>query len=45
MAKKSLRTTAVLSIIAGILVIAWPAALAWAVGLWLLINGILDLRK
>lgn len=33
----------VLAVIAGILVLAFPAFLAWAVGLYLIINGVLDL--
>ncbi len=35
----------ILSIIVGILVIAWPPILAWAVGLYLVITGILKLVK
>ncbi|MBS3065988.1 DUF3096 domain-containing protein [Candidatus Pacearchaeota archaeon] len=35
----------VLAIIAGIIVIAAPAILAWIIGLYLIINGILDLSS
>jgi uncharacterized membrane protein HdeD (DUF308 family) len=44
MAKKT-NITAILSIIAGVLVVVFPSILAWAVGLYLVISGILDLRK
>ncbi|HVY01293.1 MAG TPA: DUF3096 domain-containing protein [Candidatus Nanoarchaeia archaeon] len=41
MAKKN--TSAILSVIAGILVLVFPSFLAWAVGLYLLITGGLEL--
>jgi uncharacterized membrane protein HdeD (DUF308 family) len=44
MAKK-LNLTAILSIVAGILVLVFPSILAWAVGLYLVIVGLLDLKK
>ena len=37
--------TAILAIIAGIVVIAAPNVLAWVVGLYLILTGALDLRK
>lgn len=40
---KSMKTSAILAVIAGILVLAFPNFLAWAVGLYLIITGALDL--
>ena len=42
MAKKT-NLMAILAIIVGIIVLAAPQVLAWAVGLYLIITGILDL--
>ncbi|MEK6926252.1 MAG: DUF3096 domain-containing protein [Nanoarchaeota archaeon] len=39
----SLVLSAILAILAGIVVLAWPKSLNIAVGLWLLISGILQL--
>ena len=39
------RTTAVLSLVFGILVLAKPDILAWLVGLYLIIYGIVELAK
>ena len=39
----SITISAVLAIILGILVLAFPKLLRWAVGLWLIISGILQL--
>lgn len=44
MAKK-VNLNPILAIIAGIVVIAFPSVLAWIVGLYLIITGILDLNK
>lgn len=37
--------SAILSILVGLLIIIFPAALAWAVGLYLIIMGALELTK
>ena len=42
---KNTKLIPILSIIVGILVVAVPAILAWAVGLYLVITGILDLTN
>jgi hypothetical protein len=39
----SLALSAILAILAGIVVLVWPKSLNIAVGLWLLISGILQL--
>lgn len=39
----SLTLSAILAILAGIVVLVWPKSLNVAVGLWLLISGILQL--
>jgi len=39
----SLTVSAILAILAGIVVLIWPKSLNIAVGLWLLISGILQL--
>ena len=40
---KQMNLSAILSIIAGIVVIVSPAILAWVVGLYLIITGILQI--
>jgi uncharacterized membrane protein HdeD (DUF308 family) len=39
----SLALSAILAILAGIVILIWPKSLNVAVGLWLLISGILQL--
>lgn len=41
MAIITLTISAVLSIIFGIIVLAWPKSLNYIIGIWLLLNGIL----
>jgi len=41
--KKIKGASAILSIIAGLVILAWPAILSFAVGIYLLIIGILNL--
>jgi len=43
MAVITLTLSAILAIIAGIVVLIWPKTLNIAIGLWLLISGILQL--
>lgn len=45
MPKKEADLTAILSIIAGFIILIWPNILGIAVGLFLLITGILDLAR
>lgn len=42
--KKKMLTGPILSIIAGVLILVFNELLAWIVGLYLIINGILRLR-
>jgi uncharacterized membrane protein HdeD (DUF308 family) len=39
----SLTISAILAIIAGVVILAWPKVLNVVVGLWLLISGVLQL--
>ena len=43
MAKRTQDITAIVSIIAGLIIIAVPQILGWVVGLYLLISGILSI--
>jgi uncharacterized membrane protein HdeD (DUF308 family) len=38
-----LTISAIISVIAGVVVLVWPKTLSYAVGIWLLINGILQI--
>jgi len=43
MAKKTKDITAIVSIVAGIIIVAIPQILAWVIGLFLVISGVLNL--
>jgi len=43
MVAMTITISAVLAIVAGIIIIAWKRSLNYVVGIWLIINGILQL--